>query len=223
MGSYGSVCRAMLDQLPCAAKLLHATFFGTHDPGQVNFAALFEQECAFLSNLRYPCIVQFLGLVREPQNLRPIFLMELMDESLTKFLERTCCRSTGLPRSGRPGPRHCAGPGLSPLQSHRPQRPVQQQCSPAVRLPSQNNRLWYFPHCGCQPSHGPSLPVLLYVSFHGPGSPPSQPNLLRQARCVLHWSYHYPNHDTQIPDSERVNEEVGLSCFSNWCYPGSCT
>ena len=33
VGSYGSVCRATLDELPCAAKLLHATFFGTHDPG----------------------------------------------------------------------------------------------------------------------------------------------------------------------------------------------
>ena len=86
-GSYGFVCRAMLDQLPCAAKLLHATFFGTHDPGQDNFAARFEQECQFLSNLKHPCIVQFLGLVREPHTLRPILLMELMDESLTKFLE----------------------------------------------------------------------------------------------------------------------------------------
>ena len=89
VGSYGSVCRATLDELPCAAKLLHATFFGTHDPGAVNFTARFEQECHFLSNLRHPCIVQFLGLVREPRNLRPILLMELMDESLTKFLERT--------------------------------------------------------------------------------------------------------------------------------------
>ena len=87
-GSHGFVCRAMLDQLPCAAKLLHATFFGTHDPGQDNFAARFEQECQFLSNLKHPCIVQFLGLVREPHTLRPILLMELMDESLTKFLER---------------------------------------------------------------------------------------------------------------------------------------
>ena len=32
VGSYGSVCRATLDELPRAAKLLHATFFGTHDP-----------------------------------------------------------------------------------------------------------------------------------------------------------------------------------------------
>ena len=87
-GSYGFVCRAMLDQLPCAAKLLHATFFGTHDPGQDNFAARFEQECQFLGNLKHPCIVQFLGLVREPHTLRAILLMELMDESLTKFLER---------------------------------------------------------------------------------------------------------------------------------------
>ena len=89
VGSYGSVCRAALDELPCAAKLLHATFFGTHDPGAANFTARFEQECRFLSNLKHPCIVQFLGLVREPRTLRPILLIELMDESLTKFLERT--------------------------------------------------------------------------------------------------------------------------------------
>jgi len=89
VGSYGSVCRATLDELPCAAKLLHATFFGTHDPGAAKFTARFEQECQFLSNLKHPCIVQFLGLVREPPTLRPILLMELMDESLTKFVERT--------------------------------------------------------------------------------------------------------------------------------------
>ena len=88
VGSYGSVCRATLDELPCAAKLLHATFFGTRDPGAVNFTARFEQECQFLSNLRHPCVVQFLGLVHEPRTLRPILLMEVMDESLTKFLER---------------------------------------------------------------------------------------------------------------------------------------
>ena len=89
VGSYGSVCRATLDELPCAAKLLHPTFFGTNDPGAANFTARFEQECRFLSDLRHPCIVQFLGLVRERRTLRPILLMELMDESLTKFLERT--------------------------------------------------------------------------------------------------------------------------------------
>ena len=87
-GSYGSVCRAALDELPCVAKLLHATFFSSYDPSAAIYVERFEQESRFLSTLRHPCIVQFLGLVREPRSARPILLMELMDESLTKFLER---------------------------------------------------------------------------------------------------------------------------------------
>ena len=33
VGSYGKVCRAKYGQLPCAAKLLHDTMFGSNDPG----------------------------------------------------------------------------------------------------------------------------------------------------------------------------------------------
>ena len=33
VGSYGKVCKAKCGQLPCAAKLLHDTMFGTNDPG----------------------------------------------------------------------------------------------------------------------------------------------------------------------------------------------
>ena len=93
-GSYGSVVKATLDHLPCAAKILHTIFFQSYDPGTVHFATRFDQECAILRELKHPCIVQFLGMAQDPNNCRPILLMELMDESLTGFLERS---ATSLP------------------------------------------------------------------------------------------------------------------------------
>ena len=93
-GSYGNVVKAMLDDLPCAAKILHRNFFTSNDPGAVNFIQRFEQECRILRDLKHPCIVQFLGFTEDPYNRRPILLMELMEESLTGFLE---CSPTPLP------------------------------------------------------------------------------------------------------------------------------
>ena len=89
VGSYGRVCKAKCGQLPCAAKLLHDTMFGNNDPGIRKFVERFEQECQFLRMIKHPNVVQFLGTVRDPQSGRLALLMELMDESLTRFLERS--------------------------------------------------------------------------------------------------------------------------------------
>ena len=89
VGSYGKVCRAKYGQLPCAAKLLHDTMFEGGDPGRFRFAERFEQECQFLSRIKHPNIVQYLGTSRDPRSRRLALLMELMDESLTRFLERS--------------------------------------------------------------------------------------------------------------------------------------
>ena len=89
VGSYGKVCKAKCGQLPCAAKLLHDTMFGNNDPGIRKFVERFEQECQFLRMIKHPNIVQFLGTVRDPRSRRLALLMELMDESLTRFLERS--------------------------------------------------------------------------------------------------------------------------------------
>ena len=89
VGSYGSVYRAMCDDLPCAAKILHPTLFETNDPGARRIIEQFEQECNFLSGIRHPHIVQYLGLSRDPDTRLPVLLMELMDESLTQFLEQS--------------------------------------------------------------------------------------------------------------------------------------
>ena len=89
-GSYGSVIKAKLDGLPCAAKILHHTFFTSNDPHVTDFIRRFKQECRILRHLKHPCIVQFLGVLEDPRprsNHRPILLMELMEQSLTHFLE----------------------------------------------------------------------------------------------------------------------------------------
>ena len=89
VGSYGKVCKAKCGQLPCAAKLLHETMFGNNDPGIGRFVERFEQECRFLKVIKHPNIVQFLDSYRYPRSRRLVLLMELMDESLTRFLERS--------------------------------------------------------------------------------------------------------------------------------------
>ena len=85
-GAYGQVCRATLDELPCAAKLLHAILL---DPDKPRNRTLFEQECRFLSEIRHPNIVQYLGVAEDEVSGLPILLMELMDDSLTHFLEQS--------------------------------------------------------------------------------------------------------------------------------------
>ena len=87
-GSYGAVYKAMCDQLPCAAKILHQTILNPKDKESVKIVQRFQQECSFLENIRYPHIVQYLGMTRDPESRQPVLLMELLDESLTKMLER---------------------------------------------------------------------------------------------------------------------------------------
>ena len=86
-GSYGAVYKAMCDDLPCAGKILHPTLLQSNDPGATTVAIRFQQECNFLSTIMHPNIVQYLGLHQDPETQQPILLMELMDQSLTQFLE----------------------------------------------------------------------------------------------------------------------------------------
>ena len=87
VGSYGAVYKAKCDQLPCAAKILHPVLFQTNDPGSQRILERFEQECGFLSSIRHPNIVQYLGVCRDRDSRLPVLLMELLDSSLTKYLE----------------------------------------------------------------------------------------------------------------------------------------
>ena len=59
------------------------------DPNNPRNQTRFEQECRFLSEIRHPNIVQYLGVVRDGETGLPVLLMELMDDSLTHFLEQS--------------------------------------------------------------------------------------------------------------------------------------
>ena len=89
-GSYGVVYKAKCDQLPCAAKILHDELINSQDPGVSKYIKMFERECEFLSGFRHPHIVQYLGAAKCPERSRlPILIMELLEENLTKMLEKT--------------------------------------------------------------------------------------------------------------------------------------
>ena len=89
IGSYGKVVKAKIGKQHCAAKLLHDTMFLFNDPGLQNFVRKFGEECRLLSRINHPNIVKYLGTTRDPKTGRTVLLMELMHESLTKFLERS--------------------------------------------------------------------------------------------------------------------------------------
>jgi len=89
VGSYGAVCKAMCDDLPCAAKILHPALFRFTTTGNSSVMQKFEQECRLLSAIKHPHIVQYLGTYHDLESKLPVLLMELMDESLTQFLERS--------------------------------------------------------------------------------------------------------------------------------------
>ena len=88
-GAFGAVYKAKCDQLPCAAKVLHQTILNPRDPGADKIMNRFRQECGFLESIRHPNIVQYLGMSIDPESRLPVLLMELLDESLTKMLERS--------------------------------------------------------------------------------------------------------------------------------------
>ena len=97
VGSYGMVCKAKCDDLICAAKILHPTLFDSTAhyqlaPQREHRLPInrFQQECELLSMIRHPNIVQYLGTYQDPNVAHlPVLLMELMDDSLTHFLENS--------------------------------------------------------------------------------------------------------------------------------------
>ena len=88
-GSYGGVCKAKCDGLLCAAKIMHPTLFDLRDPGADSYLRKFQEECYLLSLARHPNVVQYLATYYDPDTRLPVLLMELCDESLTRFLEHS--------------------------------------------------------------------------------------------------------------------------------------
>ena len=91
-GAYGKVCRARCDNLMCAAKILHPTLVHVEQSALLSQQwplQRFERECELMSAIRHPNIIQYLGSHRDISTQLPVLLMELMNDSLTHYLENS--------------------------------------------------------------------------------------------------------------------------------------
>ena len=80
-GTLGSVVEATLDQLHCAAKIMHDILCNDYLLNSLT------KELKIWKSLKHPCIVQLLCEAPNPKHRGIILLIELMKETLTEFLE----------------------------------------------------------------------------------------------------------------------------------------
>lgn len=85
-GAYGSVHELEFHGLLCAGKRIHDVLLEGSELEQDNVAATFARECALLSSLRHPHVVQFLGLCVLPGSALPVLVMEYLPTSLDDCL-----------------------------------------------------------------------------------------------------------------------------------------
>ena len=87
-GAYGSVFKAYHLGLPCAAKKVHRILLYHINPEEQKATKdNFLRECYYCSLINHPNIVQFKGIYYDDaDSYLPIMVMELMDTSLTLFI-----------------------------------------------------------------------------------------------------------------------------------------
>jgi len=91
LGAYGKVFEVEHSGTLYAAKQIHSVLLdGVNLEAATALRDMFVQECYSLSKCRHPNIVQFIGVYYPPhQRLAlPTLIMEEMDGSLTKFVEK---------------------------------------------------------------------------------------------------------------------------------------
>lgn len=88
-GAYGVVRKVSLYGTNCAAKEIHANLiYYASNEGFQRIKKIFLEECVKCSKLFHPNIVQFLGIHYPSKQAKlPWLVMELMDRSLTAFVE----------------------------------------------------------------------------------------------------------------------------------------
>jgi len=93
-GSYGSIHLIEVNGVPCIAKRLHDILVGRGQAEVVNkvqkqsIEQLFRRECVFLSRLRHPNIVQFMGVHCGQDQSDLTLIMECLPMDLAKCLEQ---------------------------------------------------------------------------------------------------------------------------------------
>ena len=117
-GAYGIVFKAKYRGSMCAAKEIHSiliqsTLMAPEERRRLQES--FQRECDHCSKLNHPNIVRFIGIYHPPQQLFPVMIMELMDESLTAYAEKP-----NINFKRRMSILHDVGEGLSYLHSRNP-------------------------------------------------------------------------------------------------------
>ena len=117
-GAYGRVFKAKYRGSVCAAKEIHSiliqsTLMAPEERRRLQKS--FQRECDHCSKLNHPNIVRFIGIYHPPQQLFPVMIMELMDESLTAYAEKP-----NINFKRRMSILHDVAEGLSYLHSRNP-------------------------------------------------------------------------------------------------------
>ena len=134
-GSYAAVYTVQYKGLTCAAKKLHQALY---EQGIGYAARRFQEECAILSRLRHPNIVQFLGVYHQPGSILPALVMEYLPMTLAQCLDEYGV----LPNEIGYSVINDVALALSYLHQHSPPGPVCKQRATDSRNDSQDIRPW---------------------------------------------------------------------------------
>ena len=125
-GAYGKVFTVDFVGLPCAAKEIHSLLIDGVSPEEKKaIKDGFIRECYHSSLIRHPNIVLFMGVYyanpsdprSDPRTDLPIMVMELMDTSLTSFIEKN---QSNIASKTKLSILHDVSLGLSYLHTRRP-------------------------------------------------------------------------------------------------------
>ena len=129
-GAYAQVYMVKYRGITLAAKEIHQALQdgATSASEKRTLKDIFFRECQLCSNLSHPNIVSVIGIFyKTQQSLLPVMLMEMMDESVTKYIER-------LPKDAMPkrkGPiLHDVAEGLKYLHGQKPDPIVHRDLTP---------------------------------------------------------------------------------------------
>ena len=85
-GSFGVVYLATLDKKSVAVKQFHKALMTNAGPEENIHLKNFKTECERLKDLNHPNVVRYIGAYEDEKG--PLLVMELMYESLEKYLKR---------------------------------------------------------------------------------------------------------------------------------------
>ena len=88
-GSWGTVCRGILDGKPVAVKRLHRMLLeASEESKKSDYKREFSRGCNFLKSMNHLNIVKFIGAYYDEQTQEQMLVMELMEGNLMQYLSK---------------------------------------------------------------------------------------------------------------------------------------